>query len=100
MLHRLAGGILSQKIVAFPIRGWPDRSGSESAAAIRANIQEHVLHTLRAKRTLVTADARLQRVRRQRDVAILASGPELQHGSGTNQVVRRASRQLCCFDLV
>src|SRR5215472_13606651 len=73
-------------------RGWPcrqsdagapfvlraDRARRETAAAIRADIVQHILDALGAERALKAADAGVRRARRQILVAVLAIGPELQ----------------------
>ena len=59
VLHRLTGGILPKKVVAFPIRRWPHWSRNKATATIWANIEQHV-STFRAERTFLTADTRLK----------------------------------------
>src|SRR5262245_32663305 len=77
--HFLAWRVLPETIVILPIYRWSDRSRHESAAAVGADIEQHFIHTGGAKCAFVSADARLQRARRQRDVAVFTSGSQLKH---------------------
>src|SRR6185436_13493359 len=74
-----ARGILAEEVVALPVRCGPDRPRREAAAAIGTNVLEHGRHASCAERALVAADARLDRIRRQRLVAVFAGWPELEH---------------------
>ena len=61
--------------------GRPNGARSETAAAVRADIVELVLHTIRTERALIAADARFRRSGREILVAIFAVRPKLQrHG--------------------
>src|ERR1700687_1907195 len=48
-----------------PLGGGPDRPWREPAAAIGADIEQHILDALGAERALIAADARVERVGRQ-----------------------------------
>src|SRR5690242_18821003 len=80
VLHLAARRILAEKVAVLPVPRRPDRSRHEAAAAVRANVTEDHLHAARAKGALVAADPCLQRVGRQRLVAMLASRAQFQHG--------------------
>ena len=80
MLDLGACGVLAQEIVAFPVLRRSDRSRNKTATAVRTDVAQYAIHTRRAKRALVGADARLKRVRWQRPVAVLASRSEFKHG--------------------
>ena len=58
--------------------GRPDGARSETAAAVRADIVELVLHAIRTERALIAADARFRRRGREILVAIFAVRPKLQ----------------------
>ncbi len=79
VFYRGACRVLAQVIVAFPICRWSDRSGREAAAAIRADVVQHVLHAGRAERTFIGADARLNGIGGQRPVAVFTGRPEFKH---------------------
>src|ERR1043166_2046291 len=79
VLYRGARGVLAEEVVAFPVLRWPDRSGSKSAAAVRADVFQDGSDTCGAKSALVGADARFERIGRQRVVAVLTGGSELEH---------------------
>lgn len=81
--------ILAKVIVTLPIRRRPDRSRSESAAAVRAHILQNGIDTGDAKRALVAANARLQRVRRQRLVAVLTGRSEFKHSTSLSATDKR-----------
>lgn len=72
--------IFAEVVVAVPTLRRSNRPGNEPAAAVGADIMQHVLHTRRTERTLIGADARLKRIRRQRLIAVLASRSEFKHG--------------------
>src|SRR5688572_30837091 len=73
--------ILAEEIVAFPVFRRPDWSGNKSATTIRADVLDDVIDTSGAERALVGADARLNRIRRQRLVAVLAGRSEFEHAT-------------------
>lgn len=73
--------VLAEEIVAFPVFRRPDWSGNKSATTIRADVLEDVIDASGAERTLVAADARLSRIRRQRLVAVLARRSEFEHAA-------------------
>src|SRR5262245_34067980 len=80
MLDGRAGGLLAEVVVALPICRWTNRSRHETAPAIRANVVQNSFDTSRTESAFVRADARLQRFRRQRLVAILTSWSKFEHG--------------------
>lgn len=51
--------VLAEIVLTSPIRRWSDGPWLEAAAAIGADIVQHVRDACRAKRTFVRADARL-----------------------------------------
>ena len=74
VLHRAAGGVLAEVVVAFPVPRRANRSRNEVAATVGTHVAQDVLDARGAERTLVRADACLERIRRQRLVAVLAGG--------------------------
>ena len=73
--------VLTQEVVTFPVSRRSDGSGNESAAAVWAHVLQDVIDTRGAKRALIGANARLERVRRQCLVAVLTGGSELKHSA-------------------
>ena len=84
------GGVVAQVIIIRPVVGRPDRPVLETSPAVGADIVYDVIHTVGAKSTFVTADARLGRIRRQWLVAVFAGGSEFQHGG----IIRLATRPM------
>ena len=72
-------GVFAKKVVALPVLRWPDRTGRESAAAVRAHVSEDGLNAPCAKRTFITADARIKRIGWQWGVAVFASWAKFEH---------------------
>lgn len=84
--------ILTKKVVTLPVVRRPDGPGSESPAAVRADILQYIVDTRGAERTFVSTYARFKRVRRQRLVAVLAGRPEFkQCGFSTGDGWRQAA---------
>src|SRR4029077_20229949 len=79
VFHPRRRGILAEMVVTFPVVRRPDRPGREAAAAVGADIAQHILDAGGAEGALVAADARLERGGRQRLVAMLAGRPQLEH---------------------
>jgi RNA polymerase sigma-70 factor, ECF subfamily len=75
-----AGRIRPEAVVPPPVARRPDRPRRESAAAVRAHVVEDPVDAGCAERALIAADARVERVRRQRCVAVLAGRTKFQHG--------------------
>ena len=73
--------IFTEEVVALPIPRRPDGPRNKAATAIRADVAQHLFDTGGAKGALVGADARFQRIGRQRFVAVLAARPEFKHGA-------------------
>src|SRR5262245_23533072 len=71
--------ILAEVVVALPVRLRPDRARREAAAAVGADVPDYVIDAIGAERAFVGADARLERVGRQRLVAVFAGGAEFEH---------------------
>ena len=71
--------VLTKEVVAFPVPRRSDWSGYESATAVRADVLQDGIDTRGAKGALVGANACLEGVRRQRLVAVLTGGSELEH---------------------
>jgi len=82
MLHFRTGRIFAQIIVPLPIPGRPDGARDEPAAAVRADIVQQLFGTRCAKGAFITANARLQRIRWQRFVAMFAGWSEFEHTRG------------------
>src|SRR5881396_1957880 len=74
-----ARGVLFKKIVVLPVRRWSDRPGNKSSTAVRTDVLKHAVDTRGAERALIGANARFQRVRRKRLIAVLTGWSELQH---------------------
>src|SRR5579863_8176277 len=70
--------LLRQRHPRPPFARGPDRPRGKAAAAVRTDVTKLALDTVRAERTLVSADARLRRISRKVLVAILAVRPKLQ----------------------
>ena len=70
----------SEIVLRVPIFAWSNRTPAKSAATIGTHILQQVLYTRSAEGAFEAADHRLNRVRRKRGVAILASGSEFEHG--------------------
>ena len=87
VLHLGTRWVLAEEIVPFPIPRRPDGAWDKTAAAIRTDVAQNAIDAGRAKRALIRADARFDRVRWQRLVAVFASGSEFKHG--------RSSRPSC-----
>src|SRR6185503_9301367 len=80
----------AEEVVTVPVRCRPDRPRREAAAAVGADVVEYRLDAGDAKRALVTANARVGRIRRQRLVAVLARWPELEHAGCLSTLASRA----------
>src|SRR5262249_26570809 len=87
--HLAARGILPEIIVAVPVARRTDGPRRKVAAAIRADVVQHVGDACGAERAFVRADARLQRGGRQRLVAVLAGGSQLEHRAFSADLRRR-----------
>src|SRR6266446_141651 len=72
--------VVAEEVVTLPVFRWSDGSRDEPAAAVRANVTEDIFNARRAERALVRAHARLERVGRQRLVAVFAGRAELEIG--------------------
>src|SRR5579863_10282879 len=70
--------LLRQRHPRPPFARGPDRPRGKAAAAVRTDVTKLALDTVRAERTLISADARLCRISRKVLVAILAVRPKLQ----------------------
>ena len=79
VLHLGACRIFPKEIVIVPIHRRSNRSRDEPAAAIRANISQNAFDAGGTEGTLIGADTRLKRIRRQRLVAMLAGRSEFKH---------------------
>src|SRR3954463_11977862 len=80
VLARLARRIVAEVIAALPVARRTDRPWREAAAAVRADIGEQ-LDAAHAVGALEAADARIERLRRQHLVAVLAIRSHFQHRS-------------------
>lgn len=79
VLHLGARRVFPKEIVIVPIHRRSNRSRDEPAATIRANISQNAFDAGGTKGTLIGADTRLKRIRRQRLVAMLAGRFEFKH---------------------
>lgn len=61
IFHFCARRVRAEKVIAPPIARWSDRSGSESAATVRACVLQERIDTRGAERALIAANARLGR---------------------------------------
>ena len=71
--------VLAKKVVAFPVPYRSDRSRHKAAPAVRADVFQDVIDTRGAKRTLISADARFERVGWQRLIAVFAGRTKFEH---------------------
>jgi hypothetical protein len=83
-IHRLVftdirGRIRAQVIVVPPIVCGPDRPFLETAAAIGADVPQHLLDARGAEGAFVTSDVRIRAIGWQWLGAVLADWAELQH---------------------
>ena len=79
VFHFACRRVFAQEVATFPIYRWPDGSGCKATAAIRTNVADHAINTACAECAFITADAGVERSRRQGFVAMLAIGSEFQH---------------------
>lgn len=86
---RGSGRIAAEEIVPFPVSRRSYRPRAESASTVRANVLQHVIDAVRAECTFETTNARVQGIRRQCLVAVLAGGAKFKHtdGRSLNSVV-------------
>src|SRR5262249_46793302 len=63
MLDLVTRGILTKVIVTFPVLRRPNRSGYESAAAVRADVVKDVINARSAERALIGANPCFKRNR-------------------------------------
>lgn len=68
--------IFTQKVVTLPVLRGSYWSGNKTTAAIRTDVSQKTLDTGGAERTLIRADASLQRVWWQRFVTMFAAWSE------------------------
>jgi hypothetical protein len=80
MDHPLAGWEALQIVAVPAVLTGPDRTALEATTAVRADLLQHYLDTILAKGALETAHPSLAGIGRQRLVAVLTGGPELEHG--------------------
>ena len=83
MFHLRTSRILAEEIIAVPIRRRPDWPRDKSAPAVGTDISKNLFDTGHTERAFIRADPRLQRLRWQRLVAMLAGWSELKHGTST-----------------
>src|ERR1044072_1266279 len=93
---RGARRLFAQIIVPLPIFRRSNRSRHEAAAAVGADVIEDRIDGGSAKRALVGADARLERIGRQRLVAMFAGRSELEHRS-TSESDSFGEWACCCI---
>lgn len=63
------GGSIGQRSALAEFGLWPDRARHKSAAAIGADIIQHIVHAIRTEGAFIRADHRVLRVSRQVTVA-------------------------------
>src|ERR1700730_6727872 len=85
-------GTLCQPAARAPFSLWTDRARHKAAAAIRADVGQHVLNAFGAERALIAADAGIGRVRRQILVAVFAIRSEFEHFGCFLKRLTRGSR--------
>src|SRR5712671_4610631 len=73
--------VFAEEVVAFPVLRWPDGSGDEPAAAVWTDVAQDRVDARRAKRALVSANARFERIRRQGLVAVFAGRAHFEHSA-------------------
>jgi len=78
---RGAGRVMAQIVIALPVACRSDWARDKPAAAVGADVVQYGFDTLCAKGALITAYARIRRVRGQGCVAVFTGGPEFQHKS-------------------
>ena len=69
--------IFTQEIVALPILRWPNGPGHKAATTIGADVTQKRIDAGYAKSTFIATNARVERLRRERLVAVFAAGPKL-----------------------
>lgn len=79
VLYHGTGRILTQIIIIIPIHCRPDGPRREAATTIRTDVVQDGFDTISAKRALVGANTRLQRIGWQRLVTVLAARSQFQH---------------------
>ncbi len=79
MFHLSASGVDGEEVVVLPILRRSDRPRNESPAAVGTDISQDLFYARCTERALERADARVQGIRRQRDVAMLTSRLEFKH---------------------
>ena len=72
--------VLSQVIAAVQVARWANGSWREPAAAIGADVAQHLGYAIHAERALEGADACVGRSRWQIAVAVFAGGSKFEHG--------------------
>ena len=81
MLDGCAGRIRAEIVATFPILARPDRPGTKTTAAIRADVVQDVLDAGTAEGAFKRTDHRVRGIWRKRCVAVLASGSQFEHGN-------------------
>src|SRR5262245_5990231 len=77
---------MTEVVVAFPVLRWPDRPWCETTATIRADIIQEAFNAGDAEGAFVTANACLERVGWQLQVAVFAGRSELEHQPVTSLI--------------
>jgi hypothetical protein len=91
-LRRGWGGFPRAPRSRRPIMGGPDGPTFEAATTIRAHVRQDRGDAVAAERAFICTAHRVGRVGRERAVAVLARGPELEHVAVWHRA--RASRRL------
>jgi hypothetical protein len=78
-LRRGRGGFARAPRPRRPIMGGADGPTLEAAATVRAHVGQDRVNALAAERAFICAVHRVDRGGRERAVAVLAGGPELEH---------------------
>ena len=80
MLDGCACRIRAEIVAAFPVVARPNRPGTKSSAAIRADIVEDVFDARTAEGAFKRANHRATGIWRKRRVAVLTSRSQFEHG--------------------
>src|ERR687888_2411544 len=80
VLHGLARRVVAKVVAAFPVALRADRPWREIAAAVGADVAEQ-LGTRCTERAFEAADTRIERLRRQRLIAVFAGRSQFEHQS-------------------
>lgn len=95
--HLGARRVFAKIVIAFPVFRRPDGTGRKTTSAIRTDVAQNDIHTRRAERAFIAADACLTRFGRQRLVAVLAGWSEFKHGASLSKRLMSHPGLCCCL---